>query len=63
MQSYNNLETLRRTYLAPLLCLAILLHILYHFHFQFKSSTAAQSTGMPSPIHSITTVYQPYPLQ
>ena len=32
MQSYNNLETLRRTYLAPLLCLATLVHVLYHFH-------------------------------
>ena len=29
---YNNLETLRRTYLAPLLCLATLVHVLYHFH-------------------------------
>ena len=32
MQSYNNLETLRPTYLAPLLCLATLVHGLYHFH-------------------------------
>ena len=29
---YTNLETLCRTYLAPLLCLATLVHVLYHFH-------------------------------
>ena len=32
MQSYTNLGTLRHTYLAPLLCLATLVHVLYHFH-------------------------------
>ena len=37
MQSYNNLETLRRTYLAPLLCLATLVHVLYHFHILYHS--------------------------